>query len=147
MPKIKVVDLKELGGAGGPAAPRERRRQRTVLMNGKDFHTWINVYLPGDMDELHCHNADQTFYCVEGECTLHFPDGSTTVMTPGCIALMPGGQFYQLHNTGDDVMILLGSRALNFEQSLKIDWETRKPFDYGGGGRKAAPPAGTRILV
>ena len=139
MPAIKVVDLPDLANQGG--------RQRKMLMNGPRFHTWINVYLPGEMDELHCHNADQTFYLVEGECTLHFPDGGSQVMKPGEIALMPGGQFYQLHNTGEGKMILLGARGMSMEQSLKIDYETRKPFEYGGGGPKADAPRGTSILV
>ena len=56
--RIKVVDLMQLG-LNGAAAPSGRQRLRTVLMNGPDFHTWINVYKPGEMDEMHCHNADQ----------------------------------------------------------------------------------------
>jgi mannose-6-phosphate isomerase-like protein (cupin superfamily) len=144
--RIKVVDLMELG-LHGAAVPSNRQRSRTVLMNGPDFHTWINVYKPTEMDEMHCHNADQTFYCVTGECTLHFPDRPDEVLTPGNIALMPGGHFYQLHNTGTEDLILLGSRALNFQQSLKIDYETRKPLNEGGGGRKAEAPSGTKILI
>ena len=105
------------------------------------------MYKPTEMDEMHCHNADQTFYCVTGECTLHFPDSPDEVLTPGNIALMPGGHFYQLHNTGTEDLILLGSRALNFQQSLKIDYETRKPLNEGGDGRKAEAPTGTRILI
>jgi mannose-6-phosphate isomerase-like protein (cupin superfamily) len=144
--RIKVVDLMEYG-LHGDGAPSERTRNRTVLMNGPDFHTWINVYKPGSMDEMHCHNADQTFYCVTGECTLHFPDRPDEVLTPGKIALMPGGHFYQLHNTGTEELILLGSRALNFQQSLKIDYETRKPLNEGGSGRRAERPSGTKIFV
>jgi gentisate 1,2-dioxygenase len=139
MPEIKVVNLPGLGAQSG--------RQRKMLMNGPRFHTWINVYLPGQMDELHCHNADQTFYCVEGECTLHFPDGGTCVMQPGDLALMPGGQFYQLHNTGADKMVLLGARGMSMEQSLKIDYETRKPIEGGGRGKDNAAPRGTTLLV
>jgi mannose-6-phosphate isomerase-like protein (cupin superfamily) len=140
MPEIKIVNLPELGAAGG--------RQRKMLMNGPRFHTWINVYLPGQMDEMHCHNADQTFYCVEGECSMHFPDGGTSVMKPGDLALMPGGQFYQLHNTGEDKMVLLGSRAMSQEQSLKIDYETRKPIEGGRPrGKDAEAPRGTTVLV
>ena len=41
MPAIKVVDLPDLANNGG--------RQRKMLMNGPRFHTWINVYLPGEM--------------------------------------------------------------------------------------------------
>ena len=65
---IKVVDLQ--GMAEQPDA------QRTVLMNGLHFNAWFHIYKrAGQHDEMHCHNADQTFYCIEGECTMHFPDG------------------------------------------------------------------------
>ena len=140
MTKIKVVDLPTL------ADPSSTKRQRKVLMNGPRFHTWINIYTPGDIDEMHCHNADQTFYLVEGECTMHFPDAPDEVLHPGQIALMPGGQFYQLHNTSNAKMILLGSRALNSEQSLKIDYETREPIGPKAG-LSATPPQGTSLLV
>jgi len=93
---------------------------------------------------MHCHNADQTFYCVEGECTVHFPDGGSVVMTPGSLALMPGGHFYQLESSGVEQMVMLGARGLNSEQSLKIDFETRKPVDAKEG---RTPPTGTRVLV
>jgi hypothetical protein len=26
---------------------------------------------PGEKDDMHCHNADQTFYLIAGECTMH----------------------------------------------------------------------------
>lgn len=136
MNSIKVVNLPELAEVTG---------QRKVLMNGPSFHTWLNIYEPGQIDEMHCHNADQTFYCVGGECTVHFPDGGKEVMTPGCLALMPGGHFYQLENTGTDRMVMLGARALNSEQSLKIDYETRKPISYRE--KSTTPPTGTRVLV
>lgn len=135
--KITIVDLKEMAAQKG--------RQRKTLMNGPRFHTWLNVYEPGQEDELHCHNADQTFYLVEGECTMRFPDGTETVMQPGQVALMPGGQFYQLANVTQEKVVLLGTRALSSEKSLKIDHATRKPVDYGHGPRPE--PTGTRILV
>lgn len=56
---IKILDLKEMAETPG--------FRRKVLMNGPRFHTWLHVYAnPGDHDEMHCHNADQTFYCIEG---------------------------------------------------------------------------------
>jgi len=60
---------------------------------------------------MHKHTADQQFYCVKGECTFHFPDGSSRKLTLGMLATIPAGQLYQLDNTGDEYMILLGARA------------------------------------
>ncbi|WP_102348700.1 cupin domain-containing protein [Bacillus sp. Marseille-P3661] len=118
---------------------------RKVLMNGPKFHTWLHVYQnPGDHDEMHCHNADQTFYCVEGECTMYFKDDSAHVLKPGMVALIPGGNFYWLENTGESKMVLLGSRALSDEESQKIDFVTRKNVHAHKMGE---PPKYTKILV
>lgn len=137
MMPIKIVDLKEMGSQEG--------LPRRVLMNGPRFHTWISVYEPGRSDEIHCHNADQTFAVIEGACTMRFPDGGEAVLTPGCVALIPGGQFYQLVNASPENMVLLGARGLSDEGNVTIDYKTRKEVDYGLGKRQS--PTGTRILV
>jgi mannose-6-phosphate isomerase-like protein (cupin superfamily) len=101
--------------------------KRKVLINTPRFHAWLHVYpKPGDMDDLHCHNADQTFYVIEGECTMHFPDGGKSVLKPGMVALITGGSFYQLENTGTGPMILMGNRSGPSEAIQHINYETRK---------------------
>src|ERR1700742_967701 len=89
---IEVIDPKEIA---------LREKQRTVVMNTRKLHAWVHYYPnPEDHDELHCHNEDQVFTCFEGECTLRFPDGGLAVLTLGITALITGGSFYQLENTG-----------------------------------------------
>jgi len=110
----------------------ERGREtlkREVIHNTPRLHTWIHVYPKlGDKDDLHCHNADQTFYVMDGECTMHFPGGGKEVMTPGMIALIHGGDFYQLENTGDGPMILIGNRS--GPSGVKhINYETRQDLN------------------
>ncbi len=74
-----------------------REKKRTVVMNTRRFHAWVHYYPnPGDRDDMHCHNADQSFYVISGECTMHFPDGTKATLTPGKAALITGGSFYQL---------------------------------------------------
>lgn len=133
--KIKMVDMKELAERPG--------KRRKVMMNGPKFHTWLTVYNPGDIDEMHAHNADQTFYCVEGECTMHFPDSPSQVLKPGMIALIPGGSFYQLENAGGGKLLMIGSRGLSDEASMKIDHVTRKNLSEPKGDI----PRATKILV
>ena len=134
---IKVVDLKEM--AGQPDA------RRTSLINGPRFNAWFHIYKqPGQHDEMHCHNADQTFYCIEGECTMHFPDGSKEVLRPGMVALITGGSFYQLENTGDAEMVMLGVRGGSQEAVQTISYETRQEI-FPREDR--TPPQGTAILV
>jgi mannose-6-phosphate isomerase-like protein (cupin superfamily) len=133
---IKVVDLKAMAEAPNP--------KRTVLINGPRFHAWFHPYLkPGQRDEMHCHNADQTFYCIDGECTMHFPDGSTQVLRPGMVALITGGSFYQLENSGDGPMIMMGNRSGSSEEISTIGYESRQELFPPNG----PPPRGTQILV
>jgi mannose-6-phosphate isomerase-like protein (cupin superfamily) len=133
---IKVVDLKQMA--------RQPEPKRTVLINGPRFHAWFHPYLrPGQRDEMHCHNVDQTFYCIEGQCTMHFPDGSKAVLNPGMVALITGGSFYQLENSGDGPMIMMGNRSGSSEEIQTISYATREELFP----RNGPPPRGTRILV
>ena len=92
-----------------PMLPRGHTKK--VLHDGDNFHVWIHGDEPTTKGPMHKHTADQTFYCLQGECTFHFTDGPDQKLTPGCVVVVPKGQYYQLDNTGKDYMILLGSRA------------------------------------
>jgi len=101
--------------------------RRHVIFNTPRMHTWLHVYPePGDKDDMHCHNADQTFYVIEGECTMHFPDGGKTVLAPGMVATITGGAFYQLENSGHGAMVLMGNRSGPSEAIQHINYELRK---------------------
>src|SRR5213592_2817399 len=109
-----------------PKMAREHGK-RKVIFNTNRFHAWLHVYpKPGDADDMHCHNADGTFYVVEGECTMHFPDGGAEVLKPGMAGLITGGSFYQLHNSGDGPMVMLGHHGRPSESMRTILYETKK---------------------
>ena len=115
-------------------------KKRKVVLNTPRFHAWVHYYPnPGDRDDMHCHNADQTFYMIEGECTMHFPDGGKAVMKPGMAALITGGSFYQLENSGDGPMVLMGNRSGPSEAIQHINYELRKDI------KKLAPEEMERI--
>lgn len=84
---------------------------KKVLFGSDHFHTWIHGDWPGTKGPMHKHTADQFFYCAQGECTFHFPDGSSTAIQPGQMMVIPKEHYYQLDNTGDEYMVLLGARA------------------------------------
>ena len=117
--------------------PREvalREKKRTVVMNTRKMHAWVHYYPnPGDHDEMHCHNEDQVFTCFEGQCTMSFPDGTSQALDPGMAALITGGSFYKLENTGTGPMIMMGHRSGSQETTKIIDYETRKDIRANGG--------------
>jgi mannose-6-phosphate isomerase-like protein (cupin superfamily) len=136
---IKVVDLADMG--------RQPDARRKVLMNGPNMNTFFHIYPePGMKDEMHCHNADGTFYVVEGECTMHFPDGGKAVLKPGMAGLITGGSFYQLENTGTGPMVMMGHHSKSTQESKTILHETREELKRPGQV-KGEKPAGTTILV
>jgi mannose-6-phosphate isomerase-like protein (cupin superfamily) len=101
-------------------------KKRTVLMSTRKLHSWLIYYEPGRRDEMHCHNGDQTFHMIAGECTMSFPDGGKVVMTPGMSALITGGSFYQLDNTGDGPMVMMGTRSGHKDANQHILYSTRE---------------------
>ena len=120
---IQVINPKEIA---------LREKKRTVVMNTRKLHSWVHYYPnPGDHDELHCHNEDQVFTCFEGQCTMRFPDGSSEILNPGMAALITGGSFYQLVNTGEGHMILMGYRSGNQDTVKIIDYVTRQDIKNG----------------
>jgi mannose-6-phosphate isomerase-like protein (cupin superfamily) len=102
----------------------EKRRKN--VFNTPRFHAWMHYYKPGQKDAMHCHNADQTFVVLEGECTMSFPDGGKVTLKPGQAALITGGSFYTLENTGEGPMIMMGNRSGPAEKIQIIDYVTRK---------------------
>jgi mannose-6-phosphate isomerase-like protein (cupin superfamily) len=114
---IEIVDLVEMGN-------QEKRRKN--IFDTPRFHSWMHYYQPGQKDAMHCHNADQTFVVLDGECTMSFPDGGKIRLTRGQAALITGGSFYTLENTGDGPMIMMGNRSGPADTIQIIDYVTRK---------------------
>jgi mannose-6-phosphate isomerase-like protein (cupin superfamily) len=92
--------------------PLSGHSTKGTLFSSDHYHVWVHIdHEPDKKGPMHKHSADEIFYCVQGECTIHFPDGDSEKLKPGMLVVIPKDQFYQLHNTGSDIMILLGSRG------------------------------------
>ena len=107
---VEVVDLNQ-----HPALDPEAEHLKKVLYKSDSYHVWLHVDEPGTKGPMHKHTADQTFFCLKGECTVHFPNGTSKKLTPATIIIIPKGELYQLDNTGDGPMVLLGNRGEAYE--------------------------------
>ncbi|MBM2809504.1 MAG: Cupin 2 protein [Chloroflexi bacterium] len=137
---VKVVDLMEM--AHQPDA------RRAVLMNGPEMNAFFHIYArPGQKDEMHCHNVGGTFYVIEGECTMHFPEGEAAVLKPGMAGLIEPGSFYQLENSGDGPMVLLGHHTLASQKEKTILYETRSEMVRPGLRTATEPPKRLTITI
>ena len=64
---VEIIDLLQLA---------YEQKRRKVVFSTPRLHAWVHYYPTlGERDDLHCHNADQAFHVVEGECKMHFPEG------------------------------------------------------------------------
>ena len=128
---IEIIDTLEFA---------HKTQKRTTVLNTSRFHAWVHYYRVGQQDEMHCHNQDQTFQIVEGECTMSFPDGGRAVLTPGMLATITGGSFYQLHNTGGKPLVMIGTRSGSSKDTVKVEHGTGRLIEYGaervGAGRQ-----------
>jgi len=118
---VEITDVRDIAEQKGDGANGH------ALFLSKRLHAWIYYSsTPGQKNRMHCHSRDETFFCAEGECTMHFPDGSTKLIKPGMLASVTGGTFYYLENTGSGPMLMVGNGSGERAASAKIDYETRK---------------------
>jgi mannose-6-phosphate isomerase-like protein (cupin superfamily) len=99
-------------------------KKRTNIMDTSRLHAWIHYYKPDQIDEMHCHNQDQTFTVVEGELTMIFPDGGEAKLGAGNMCTITGGSFYQLHNQTDKELIMIGTRSGSIAKTVKVEYGT-----------------------
>lgn len=103
-----VSRIYEAIGDGDPALPRQRK----LLSKEQDLMIALNHYKPGARNEFHYHKGtSQSFLCVKGCLTLETKDTEdgpveTHYLVEGDCALIPGNQYYRLHNESDGPALL-----------------------------------------
>ena len=118
---IEIIDTLEFA---------HKTQRRTTVLDTNRFHAWVHYYEIDQQDEMHCHNQDQTFQIIEGQCTMCFPDGKEAVLTPGMLATITGGSFYQLHNTGGVPLVMIGTRSGSTADTVKVEYGTGRIITY-----------------
>ena len=85
-------------------------RKRILLAEERDLMIALNCYQPGAQNELHYHvGTSQSFLVLKGSCTVRtMNDGVVTEHTcnPGDSILIPGGEYYQMHNQTNEPVLL-----------------------------------------
>lgn len=90
----------------------EKPRMRKQLAKVDDLLIALNHYAPGARNEFHYHKgSSQSFLCVKGKLTVRTKDNEDAEpvvhhLTEGMCALIPGNQYYQLHNESDQPALL-----------------------------------------
>lgn len=90
----------------------DRPRQRKLLSKEDDLLIALNLYQPGGRNEFHYHKGtSQSFLCLKGKLTVRTKDSEDAEpevhhLEEGMCVLVPGGQYYQLHNESDAPALL-----------------------------------------
>jgi len=122
---------------------RKKGQRRTNLFRRDNLHTWLLYFPPGDVQRMHNHPSDRTYYVVTGRGIMKGPN-ETHELSPGMILSIPAHEYYEGSNPHDEPMVLLGNSNKATPEDLaqaggarnEIDEKTGKRIVYQhGGGR------------
>jgi mannose-6-phosphate isomerase-like protein (cupin superfamily) len=124
---------------------KERRKgqRRSDLYRRENLETWLLYFPPGDVQRMHSHPSDRTYYVITGRGIMKGLNESHE-LSPGKVLSIPAHEYYEGSNPHDEPMVLLGNSSKptpeDFEkaggQRNEIDEKTGKRIVYQhGGGR------------
>lgn len=134
---MQVLDVSE------KAKERKKGQRRMDLFRRENLETWILIFPPGDVQRMHNHPSDRTYYVLTGKGIMKGLKESHEI-SAGQIISIPAHEFYEGSNPYNDPMILLGNShkatpedvAKAGGQRNEIDEKTGKRIIYQhGGGR------------
>ena len=133
---MKLMDVND-------AVKEKRKNRRLNLFRTENLHTWLLFFPPGDVQRMHNHPSDRTYYVITGRGIMKGPNESHE-LSPGKIISIPAHEYYEGSNPHDEPMVLLGNSCKPTQEDLaktggmrsEIDAATGKRIVYQhGGGR------------
>jgi quercetin dioxygenase-like cupin family protein len=132
---MKLLNVLEM------AKERKIGQRRLDLFRRENLETWILWFPPGDVQIMHNHPSDRTYYVLTGKGIMKGLNESHEV-SQGQIISIPAHEFYEGSNPYDEPMILLGNShkataedvAKAGGQRNEIDKKTGKRIIYQHGG-------------
>ena len=84
--------------------------RRTDVFRTPNLATWLLYFPPGDVQRMHNHPADRTYYVLTGRGIMKGPK-ETHQLEPGMILSIPALEYYEGSNPYDEPMVLLGNSS------------------------------------
>ena len=132
----------EVKDTNGIANQRKKGQRRIDLFRRENLETWVLIFPPGDVQRMHSHPSDRTYYVLTGRGIIKGRN-ETHELAQGQIISIPAHEFYEGSNPFDEPMVLLGNShkataedvAKAGGQRNEIDDKTGKRvvFQHGGG--------------
>jgi quercetin dioxygenase-like cupin family protein len=122
---------------------RKKGQRRSDLFRRENLETWLLYFPPGDVQRMHSHPADRSYYVITGRGIMKGLNESHE-LSPGKIISIPAHEYYEGSNSHDEPMVLLGNSCKPTSEDLakaggqrdEIDEATGKRIVYQhGGGR------------
>lgn len=133
---MKLLDVFEM------AKGRKKGQRRIDLFRRENLETWILTFPPGDVQKMHSHPSDRTYYVLTGRGVMKGLNESHEIKQ-GQIISISAHEYYEGSNPYDEPMILLGNSHKATAEDLakaggqrnEIDEQTGKRviFQHGGG--------------
>jgi quercetin dioxygenase-like cupin family protein len=132
---MKLLDVFEM------AKGRKKGQRRMDLFRRENLETWILTFPPGDVQRMHNHPSDRTYYVLTGRGIMKGLN-ETHELSAGQVISIPAHEYYEGSNPYDEPMILLGNShkatpedvAKAGGQRNEIDEKTGKRIIYQHGG-------------
>ncbi len=117
--------------------------RRTDLFRSKNLTSWILYFPPGDVQRMHNHPSDRTYYVISGRGIMKGPN-ETHELAPGMILSIPALEFYEGSNPNDEPMVLLGNSPNPTKEDYVKVGGMRSEYDEKTGKRIALQDGGGR---
>ena len=96
------------------AKERKKGQRRLDLFRRDNLETWILYFPPGDVQRMHNHPSDRTYYVLSGRGEMTM-DGKTFEVKPGDAILTRPGASHGLKQIGKEDLVIM----INYEQVPK----------------------------
>lgn len=121
---------------------RKKGQRRTDLFRTENLQTWLLFFPPGDVQRMHNHPADRTYYVLTGRGIMKGLNESHE-LSPGQIISILAHEYYEGSNPYNEPLVLLGNSTkptpedvakAGGGQRTEIDEKTGKRIVYQHGG-------------
>ncbi len=129
---MKLLNVSEM------AKERKKGQRRIDLFRRENLETWILTFPPGDVQRMHNHPSDRTYYVLTGTGIMKGLN-ETHEVSQGQIISIPAHEFYEGSNPYDEPMILLGNSHKATPEDVAKAGGQRNEIDEKTGKRDHLP--------
>lgn len=125
---MKLLDIND------SVKEKKKDQRRVDLFRRENLETWLLYFPPGDVQTMHSHPSDRTYYVITGRGIMKGPS-ETHELSPGKIISIPAHEYYEGSNPYDEPMVLLGNSCKPTPEDLAKAGGLRSEIDAATGKR------------